>query len=66
MRRNWKIWVERHEAGVRDEQYGVLVDTTLCIGCRRCEWACNEWNKNPTRPIKEFEASVNEAKICFR
>lgn len=35
--------------------YGVLVDTTFCIGCRRCEWACNEWNKNPNKPIKSFE-----------
>lgn len=26
-------------------QFGVLVDTTVCIGCRRCEWACKEWNK---------------------
>jgi len=37
------------------ERYGVLVDTTVCIGCRRCEWACNEWNKNPNQPIKSFE-----------
>ncbi len=37
------------------ERYGVLVDTTLCTGCRRCEWACNEWNKNPNRPLKDFE-----------
>jgi len=63
--KNWKIWTERHEAGVRDERYGVLVDTTLCIGCRRCEWACNEWNKNANQPIKEFEASVNEANSVF-
>lgn len=28
-------------------QFGVLVDTTVCIGCRRCEWACKEWNKLP-------------------
>ncbi|MEW6002777.1 MAG: 4Fe-4S dicluster domain-containing protein [Nitrospirota bacterium] len=37
------------------DRYGVLVDTTFCNGCRRCEWACNEWNKNPNRPIKTFE-----------
>ncbi len=37
-------------------QYGVLVDTTLCIGCRRCEWACKEWNKLPgQRPWAEYE-----------
>jgi Fe-S-cluster-containing dehydrogenase component len=37
------------------DRFGVLVDTTFCIGCRRCEWACNEWNKNPNRPLKDFE-----------
>ena len=59
--RNWKLWVENSEILV-PEKYGVLVDTTVCIGCRRCEWACNEWNKNPNRPIKEFEASVSQQK----
>ena len=37
------------------DRYAVLVDTTFCIGCRRCEWACNEWNKNPNMPLKSFE-----------
>ena len=38
------------------DQFGVLVDTTVCIGCRRCEWACKEWNKLPNqRPLKEYE-----------
>jgi formate dehydrogenase iron-sulfur subunit len=37
-------------------QYGVLVDTTLCIGCRRCEWACKEWNKLPNqKSLSEYE-----------
>lgn len=37
-------------------QYGVLVDTTVCIGCRRCEWACKEWNKLPgQKSLKEYE-----------
>jgi Fe-S-cluster-containing dehydrogenase component len=38
------------------DQYGVLVDTTLCIGCRRCEWACKEVNKLPNqKTLKEYE-----------
>ena len=37
------------------DHYGVLVDTTFCNGCRRCEWACNEWNKNPNQPVKAFD-----------
>lgn len=32
---------------------GVLHDTTLCIGCRRCEKACNEVNHLP-QPEKPF------------
>ncbi len=43
------------EAALLHERYGVLVDTTVCNGCRRCEWACNEWNKNPNLPIKSFD-----------
>ncbi len=38
------------------DQYGVLVDTTVCIGCRRCEWACKEWNKLPNqKSLKEYD-----------
>ena len=29
------------------DRFGVLVDLTVCIGCRRCEWACKEVNKLP-------------------
>jgi len=38
------------------DQQGVLVDTTVCIGCRRCEWACKEWNKLPNqKTLAEYE-----------
>jgi formate dehydrogenase iron-sulfur subunit len=38
------------------DQYGVLVDTTVCVGCRRCEWACKEVNKLPDqKPLREYE-----------
>lgn len=63
--RNWKVWVERKNIAIDVERFGVLVDTTVCIGCRRCEWACNEWNKNPNKPIKEFEDSVNGKNSVF-
>jgi len=37
-------------------QFGVLVDTTVCVGCRRCEWACKQWNKLPNRKnLDEYE-----------
>ena len=36
---------------------GVLVDTTLCIGCRQCEQACNAVNTDlPRRPSEDFQA----------
>lgn len=38
-----------------DERMGVLVDTTVCIGCRKCEWACKVEHHLPTPPIKEYE-----------
>ena len=43
------------DSAAKADRQAVLVDTTVCIGCRRCEWACNEWNKNPNQPIKSFE-----------
>ncbi len=35
--------------------YGVLVDTVVCIGCRKCEWACNNQHALSTEPITAFE-----------
>jgi formate dehydrogenase iron-sulfur subunit len=38
------------------DQFGVLVDTTVCIGCRRCEWACKESNELPNQMLlKDYE-----------
>jgi len=37
------------------DRMGVLVDTTLCIGCRKCEWACNVENHLPVQPLETFE-----------
>jgi len=36
------------------EAYGCLVDLTRCIGCRKCEQACNEVNHLPP-PVRSFE-----------
>ncbi len=55
------LGVRSASAGVENlpgypNQYGVLVDTTVCIGCRRCEWACKEWNKLPNQlSLSEYE-----------
>lgn len=52
------------EAGPRvfpyyENSYGVLHDTTRCIGCRRCEQACNEVNHLP-KPKLPF----TDLKVC--
>jgi len=33
----------------RDDEYGCLVDTTLCVGCRKCEQVCNQRHSLPNR-----------------
>jgi len=44
------------EAGERfDNSCGVLVDTLVCIGCRKCEWACNQANQLNGRSLGDFE-----------
>jgi len=37
------------------DAFGVLVDTTYCIGCRKCEMGCNESNKLTSLPKTAFE-----------
>ncbi len=36
-----------------DDGVGVLVDTTLCVGCRACEGACSEANQLPAPSADE-------------
>src|ERR1700689_1341794 len=33
-----------HDHGPRK---GFFTDTSICIGCKACEVACKEWNRNP-------------------
>jgi len=44
------------EASARshDEDLGVLVDTTYCVGCRKCEWACRDSNRMANEPIENY------------
>jgi Fe-S-cluster-containing dehydrogenase component len=37
------------------DRMGVLVDTTVCIGCRQCEWACRVAHDLPTEPLETYE-----------
>lgn len=47
--------------GNRD-RFGVLVDLSVCIGCRKCEWACNQANQPHKRPLEHFEDDAVFAK----
>ena len=43
------------------DRFGVLSDLTYCVGCRKCEWACNEANELPNQPLDSFsDTSVFE------
>ena len=47
---------------VDPDLWGMLVDTTRCIGCRHCEWACKQQNELPSDPLSQFsDTSVFEA-----
>jgi len=37
-----------------EERMGVLVDTTVCVGCRRCEYACKSAHGLPTESIDTY------------
>jgi len=38
-----------------EERMGVLVDTTVCVGCRRCEYACKIAHDLPTSDINNYD-----------
>jgi formate dehydrogenase iron-sulfur subunit len=46
--------------GAADEAMGVLVDTTVCIGCRSCEAACSETNGLPEPAMFGDEAAFEK------
>lgn len=46
---------EKKAAVDTDLAFGVLVDTVVCSGCRKCEWACNDANSLSNQPLAAFE-----------
>ncbi|HID39672.1 MAG TPA: 4Fe-4S dicluster domain-containing protein [Calditrichaeota bacterium] len=40
---------------ISDDRMGVLVDTTVCIGCRRCEYACRLAHNLPNEPMQAYD-----------
>lgn len=63
--RNWKVFNKVRKEEKKAIEYAVLFDVAKCIGCRRCEWACNEWNQNPNQGIEVFERSRFESPSVF-
>ena len=48
-----------------EDGYGCLVDTTLCVGCRKCEEACNQRHglPQPTDSFEEMTVLENERRM---
>lgn len=38
-----------------DDRMGVLVDTTVCIGCRSCEWACKNAHSLEAGQLQSYQ-----------
>ncbi|MEW6702444.1 MAG: 4Fe-4S dicluster domain-containing protein [Bacteroidota bacterium] len=38
-----------------EDRMGVLVDTTVCIGCRKCEWACKITHNLKTPSLESYK-----------
>lgn len=38
-----------------EDRMGVLVDTTICVGCRNCEWACKKAHDIPAGDLYDYE-----------
>lgn len=38
-----------------EDRMGVLVDSTVCIGCRKCEYACKINHDLPSEPITTYD-----------
>jgi Fe-S-cluster-containing dehydrogenase component len=39
---------------ISEDRMGVLVDTTVCLGCRHCEWACKTAHGLPAGEHQEY------------
>jgi formate dehydrogenase iron-sulfur subunit len=38
-----------------EDRMGVLVDTTVCVGCRNCEWACKDAHSLQAGKLESYE-----------
>jgi len=49
-----KKLLAKSQTELSEDRMGVLVDTTVCIGCRRCEWACKKSHNLPAGDIESY------------
>ena len=49
-----KKLLAKSKTELSEDRMGVLVDTTVCIGCRRCEWACKSAHNIPAGNIESY------------
>lgn len=49
-----KKLLAKSQSELSEDRMGVLVDTTVCIGCRRCEWACKKAHNLPAGDIEGY------------
>lgn len=47
-----------HSPEANQDRIGMLVDTTVCIGCRKCEFACDQSHQLTGQPLENFENSA--------
>ncbi len=51
-----------NEVHLDDDRFGVLVDFTICVGCRRCEMACSQSHDLPFGNMDSYDdTSVYDA-----
>ena len=50
-------------AEAEGDPYGVLVDTTVCVGCKTCEKACAEAHGLP-EPPEGYHKTTSETQLC--
>lgn len=51
-----------HDFTANPKSFGMLTDLSLCVGCRSCEKACNEFHKMPASKQTVYDETVFKQK----
>ena len=46
-------------------EYGMLIDTSLCIACRGCQVACKQWNEMPAEITQNMGNYKNPPDLSY-